>query len=258
MSALGELPRVDHAIFADTGWEPKPVYAWLEKLKNFSAYHNIPLHIISKGDLRVDAAIGSRTIKTNKHYSMLPIFTKNTETGALGKLFARQCTTYYKVRLIQRKIRDLCGLKPKQPAPKTLLVEHWFGISQDEIKRTRISPHPWIEYRYPLIEDFQPPMTRQSCISWWSNKGMPSPPRSACCGCPFRSNKEWRNLKETDPEGWIGAVEFDKKIRNVGEHKTEGYLHRSLVPLDEVDLRTQEELGQLNMFDNECAGVCAV
>ena len=33
MSIRGELPRIDHAIFADTGWEPKAVYEHLDRLK---------------------------------------------------------------------------------------------------------------------------------------------------------------------------------------------------------------------------------
>ena len=258
MSALGELPRIDHAIFADTGWEPKPVYEWLEHLKIFSSEHGIPLHVVSKGDLRKDAEKGSHTIDSGRHYSMMPIFTKNATTGHQGKIFARQCTTYYKVRIIQKKLRELAGLSPHQRGPGTLLVEHWFGISQDEIRRTRISPHTWIDYRYPLIEDCDPPMTRQDCISWWRNKGMAAPPRSSCCGCPFHRDSEWRWLKENDPAGWADAVEFDRKIRRAGDHETEGYLHRSVVPLDEVDLRSAEEKGQGNMFDNECTGVCGV
>lgn len=33
MSARGDLPRLDYAVFADTGWEPARVYAWLDWLE---------------------------------------------------------------------------------------------------------------------------------------------------------------------------------------------------------------------------------
>jgi len=33
MSLAGELPRLDAAIFADTGWEPAAVYAHLKRLE---------------------------------------------------------------------------------------------------------------------------------------------------------------------------------------------------------------------------------
>jgi len=35
-------------------------------------------------------------------------------------------------------------------------------------------------------------------------------------------------------------------------------MHRSLVPLDQVDLSTAEDRGQLNLFLNECEGMCGV
>lgn len=43
---------------------------------------------------------------------------------------------------------------------------------------------------------------------------------------------------------------------------TEAYLHASRVPLEEVDLMTQEDYGQTTLFgegfENECDGMCGV
>lgn len=36
------------------------------------------------------------------------------------------------------------------------------------------------------------------------------------------------------------------------------FLHRSCKPLSEVDFSTEEERGQLDMFNNECEGMCGV
>ena len=36
------------------------------------------------------------------------------------------------------------------------------------------------------------------------------------------------------------------------------YVHRSRVPLGKVDFRNLEDLGQLNLFNNECEGMCGV
>jgi hypothetical protein len=47
------------------------------------------------------------------------------------------------------------------------------------------------------------------------------------------------------PEEWAEAVAFDREIRHLPGVRGECYLHRSCVPLDEVDLRTPEEKGQL-------------
>ena len=66
---------------------------------------------------------------------------------------------------------------------------------------------------------------------------------------------------------WADAVAFDRAIRsghhggiNNAELRTLGaYLHRSCRPLDEVDLSTPEEHGQLNLFEIDCqSGVCGL
>ena len=53
------------------------------------------------------------------------------------------------------------------------------------------------------------------------------------------------------------AVDVDAAIRS---RRLPGqlFLHRDRVPLDQVDLRTQEDRGQLAMWDEECFGVCGV
>jgi hypothetical protein len=35
-------------------------------------------------------------------------------------------------------------------------------------------------------------------------------------------------------------------------------MHHSLVPLDRIDLTTLEDHGQLDLFNNECEGMCGV
>jgi hypothetical protein len=36
------------------------------------------------------------------------------------------------------------------------------------------------------------------------------------------------------------------------------FLHRSLTPLPMVDLSTPQERGQLELWDDECSGMCGV
>lgn len=68
------------------------------------------------------------------------------------------------------------------------------------------------------------------------------------------TNEEWRNLTR---EEWAEAVDFDAAIRKVGGLTADTFVHRTCKPLDEVDLRTAEELGQQNWL-NECEGMCGV
>ena len=48
------------------------------------------------------------------------------------------------------------------------------------------------------------------------------------------------------PDEWAEAVAFDQEIRHLPGVRGECYLHRSGVPLDQVDLRTAEDRGQLS------------
>ena len=253
MSCLGELPKLDAAIFADTGWEPKEVYTHLRWLKEYSEGHGIPFHILTGRNIRSDnivATIG-HTRKKGERWGALPLFTLNPD-GTIGQI-KRQCTFEYKIAPVTKFLRrEVMGLKYRQHAPKVPTVEHWFGISTDEIRRCRMSPHLWAINYYPLIEELE--MTRQDCLDWYSGKDLPTPPRSACIGCPYHDRKEWRRIRETDPDGWADAVEFDAAIRWCGGMEAPCFLHRDCVPLDQVDLSTEEERGQGMLF--ECSGMC--
>lgn len=240
MAAFGELGEMpDCAIFADTGWEPKAVYDHLEKLKLILPF---PVYIVSAGNLREDTLKRSNT--TGQKFSAIPWFMKmQNNSSAMGR---RQCTAEYKLRPIQRKIVELMnGKRPKGGS------EVWIGISTDEIMRMKPSRVKYIINRWPLIEKR---MSRNDCVRWMENKGW-SAPKSSCIGCPFHSNEQWRSLTQ---EEFADAIEVDHAIRKQSGFKGEQYMHRSLKPLEEVDLRTAEEMGQLNMFINECEGMCGV
>ena len=64
-------------------------------------------------------------------------------------------------------------------------------------------------------------------------------------------------MKINDPDSFAAAVEFDHAIRRQNGAEQQ-FVHRSCQPLDEVDLRNLEDLGQLDFFTNECEGFCGV
>ena len=254
MAAHDEIgPMPDCAIFADTGWEPKEVYThldWLEKQLPFPTYR------VSAGNIRDDHIAGLNT--TGHRFASMPMFTAN---GSMGR---RQCTREYKIAPIRRKQRELLGLKPRQRIAKRIAedaeVEVWLGISIDEASRIKPSPEKWQRNHWPLIHL---DMSREDCLDWFKEKYPHRKlTRSACIGCPFKNAEEWRTLKHTDPESWEDAVDFDKTIRKNGTKfrgmREQQYLHRSCMPLDEVDFDTKVSNGQLNFFVNECEGMCGV
>src|SRR6266540_5820245 len=67
MSLAGELPRLDAAVFADTGWEPKAVYQHLDRLEATATAGGIPVYRVSAGSLRADA------LDPTRHFACLPL-----------------------------------------------------------------------------------------------------------------------------------------------------------------------------------------
>ena len=49
---------------------------------------------------------------------------------------------------------------------------------------------------------------------------------------------------------------LDEKIRHADGMRGEVYLHRSLKPLRKIDFTTDEERGQLLLWQDECEGMC--
>ena len=249
MAAHGEItPMPDCAIFADTGAEPKAVYEHLRWLMSPNVLP-FPVHIVNKGNLGDD--IGTTNERRRFLKSLIPAFVKTN--GRAGGQLIRECTRDYKIVPIIKKERELLGLRPGQRAPKTPVVTQFIGISIDEAIRMKPSIHAWIVHRWPLVEQ---KIKRRDCLRWLERNGYPEPPRSACVFCPYRSNDEWRGLSKDD---FSAAVNVDKGLRG-RDFRVRGeiYLHSSCKPLNEVDFSTLEDHGQLNLFNNECEGMCGV
>jgi len=251
MAAKGEItPMPDCAIFADTQAEPDHVYGWLDWLATQLPF---PIHRVTAGNLRDDLITSSQT---GARVPNPPLFVQTPKSD--GMLF-RQCTVDYKITPIYKKLRELIGLKPRQRAPKEVVIEQWIGISQDEIQRMKMSRDKWVENRWPLLEKR---MSRIHCLQWMKDNGYNELPRkSACTFCPYHDNATWREMRANDKKSWTEAVVVDHLIRDGINQTAKGnklYLHRSRVPLDEADLRDPAENQQTFSFMDECDGMCGV
>ena len=252
---------IDLALFADTKGEPKAVYAHLEWLKPICEKWFSVL-TVSKGSLSENLMKG---VNADGHrFVSIPAFTSD---GFDVGLTRRQCTSEYKTEVLERHIRyEILGLKPGQAAPRDNGITQLLGLSYDETARVirvkaRFQSNPWgVEFPLWTME-----MTRGGCKTWLK-KHYPERtiPRSACVYCPYHSNAEWRAIKESK-EDWVEAVRIDEGIRNHDwsvsqERKQKLYLHRSCIPLAQVDLREEDEkTGQRQFgFLNECEGMCGV
>lgn len=152
--------------------------------------------------------------------------------------------------------KHLDWLMSRKRSPTHAVVEAWIGISTDEIIRAKASFEPWQVKRFPLIEQR---MSRRDCLAWLRRHDYPEPPKSACIGCPFHDNGRWRYMRDHDVEAWVDAVEIDRALRTgLRGIRGEVFLRRSCVPLEEADLSTAADYGQLDLFANECEGMCGV
>jgi hypothetical protein len=253
MAIHGEIEdKLDAVIFADTGWEPQAVYRHLWNLAEKAAEVDLPFYVTSAGNLRDEALDPAHC------FASIPLYVKSQIGRGEGRA-RRQCTKEYKITPIGQTIRrKVLGLPPGR-APRNVIVEQWLGISWDEIGRMSTPRVGYMRHRYPLIDKR---MTRADCITWLTEHGHQPPPKSSCIGCPMHDDRFWRALKDESPEEFADAVEFDKSIRELepanGRRLTQdGYLHRTLIPLGEVDFRTPAQRGQGTLLgDPEDSGEC--
>jgi 3'-phosphoadenosine 5'-phosphosulfate sulfotransferase (PAPS reductase)/FAD synthetase len=242
----GDLkPMPDFAIFADTKSEPEAVYDWLAILEEESK-GIIPIYKPSRGNLAQDTIDG---IYKKTRISAMPLHVDVNGEASMGK---RQCTFDYKIEVVNQEVRRRLGYEKGQRVKHK--VEMLIGISLDEIIRMKDSRTKWIKNEYPLV--FEKKMRRNELIKYIEDLGLGTPLRSACWMCPFKSNKEWEDLKINDPESFALAVKFDKIVRKQRGFNHDLYLHKSLKPLDEIDF--SEDKSQLDMFQMECEGMCGV
>ena len=149
MASQGAFDAIPNcAIFADTHWEPPSLYTHLDWLAERLGF---PVYVVDNGrSLRED--VKTLTNHSGNHsFVDLPLYLKgrNGHGDGIGR---RQCTEHYKIRPIQRKIRELLGLTKGQRVPSGTAVSLWLGISTDKAIRMKPSRDRWIQNRYPLIE----------------------------------------------------------------------------------------------------------
>ncbi len=262
-----KLPPPDCAIFADTGWEPRGVYDHLKWLKRELKRHKKGFMVIEvsapkrdkKGRFKrwkIQADLLAGTNSTGQDFISLPVYIRNEDDKKA--MARRQCTREYKLEPIRRGLRSLMKLKFRERWPKKKWVEQWIGISADEITRMKDSRDSWCRNRWPLVDVR---INRSDCIAWFKEHyPRRTLPRSACIGCPMRTDKEWIDMKENDLPSWREAIEVDKALRKGSRKKKFGgaiYLHRSMKPLHQVKLSPTQDKRNISLLD-ECEGMCGV
>ena len=127
--------------------------------------------------------------------------------------------------------------------------EVWIGFTTDEVVRCGAAFEPWVVNRYPLVERR---LSILDCIAWLERHDYPVPMRSRCVCCPYRTNRDWHDLKRRDPDGFERAVMLDDAVRHAAGMREAGFLHHSRRPLRDVDLGAHDD----PTLDFGCEGEC--
>ena len=258
LACEGKL-HFDVAIFADTQDEPQAVYRHLDRLRSLGRPE---IWVRSVGSLGDNLIRGKNA--TGQRFVSIPAFTRDS-TGKVG-MVRRQCTKEYKIEIVDRAIRrDLLGLEPGQHIPKEVLIRQHFGISTDEAARAERGKKRFETVRhtvpvYPLLDMG---WSRKDCLAYLREKLPYEVPKSSCVFCPYRTNQSWLHLKQTDAAGWNRAVEIDNAMRDKNSVVTRGFrqqlfLHRSCMPLKDIDFHALAPNTLDPMTMRECHGTCGV
>lgn len=250
MATLGDIEPFDAIVTADTGWERAQTYASRDFYTAWLKERGQHVEIVSAGNVRELGA---------ENHTHIPFWTST------GGPLRRQCTLKFKIIPIKRRLRELAGYhatKPPHPPAGSIMLN--LGISWDEWQRIATSSIRFIVNQYPLIDM---KMTRNDCIAYLENRGLPVPVKSACIGCPYRRASEWLEMRDTSPTEWQEVVEFDKRNRHnpLAEHgrstADEIYVYSHCEPLETADLEKHarhERVGkQVPLFICE-SGYCLV
>jgi hypothetical protein len=249
LSLAGQLPRLDAVVFPDTGFERRAVSEHVARLERVARPAGVALYRVGAGSLR-DAALDP----AGHDRAGLPLLLADAD--GRGRRLPARCATRYRAAPVGRKVRELWRTAGRPP------VELWLGLAREDAARAPRSPcadaGP-VRYRFPLIERG---LTRSDCQRWLAAHGWAAP-TAGCVGCPLQSDLRWAELRDTTPDQWAEAVAFDRSIR--GGHPRQGspppsgeaFVHRSLVPLDQVNLDGPADRAVIDGFGNECEGMCA-
>lgn len=248
LAATGQVPKPELCVFADTGDEPQYVLDYFDILQGYGHENGIAVCKTQKGVLSDDYIKKQRN---GERFASLPLFTMNSD-GSQGML-RRMCTREYKIEPVEKFVRTWLGYEPRKRIKEKVRCQ--MGISIDEADRMKPARQRWITNTFPLVELN---INRKRCSDIVVTAGLPKPRKSACVICPYHSNDYWRALRDEFPAEFQKAVDFDVEIRDmtVRGRREPAFLHRTMVPLSEADLDPMRD--QVDMFGNECEGMCGL
>lgn len=232
MVLLGILPKPDNFLVlnADPGMEDSRSYEFVETTKLRCKERGIDFITASGPNLYNDLTSLDKISRVDNP----PYWTKNKETGKIGKL-QQNCTRHYKIRPMQKALRQYMlekfGISLGNRYPPT--VETWIGFAADEKNRCSINKTKYIKIRYPLIEM---ELDRYKIEGFYLQNNIEKPPRSVCNACFANGLAYFEDMFLNRPEDWDKAVKIDESIRDMTKFgiKDEVFVSYSCIPLKDM------------------------
>ena len=253
MSALGKLPSVDAAIHADTTHERRETYEFAAKWTPWLEERGVRV-------VTVSARMSSRFIYEKNGPTHLPAFTRKASV------------TYHEGRILGYRPKDATGMYRRSCTQRSKIapirqwmqanrngkhVEQWIGITLDEWTRMRDSDVKYASLVYPFMDMLGESWSRHKVMRWLHENDLEIPVKSSCVFCPYHDKATWREIWKADNDNWRRTVEMDRLIRK--KRIAAGYVgdvHPSRLPIESVDLRNEQDHGQLELWGEECTGMC--
>ena len=234
--------KIDAAIWADTGREPQSTHDTIQRLTEYAKDFGVPIYTV-RATLG-DGDIYKAMLDPNSRNGQMPMYFRNKKGEKT--MLRRYCTNEFKVYPIRRLLRSEFKATFKNP------VNTWLGYTVDEVSRMKPSNVKYEVRRYPLIEHR---IYRSQCIEYLNKHGWDTVERSACTGCPYRSDSEYTILSEAEK---LELAQFEEELNRNGyqmkegaEDRVEVRIHRSMTPVVE---RPYENSEQLDLLDEMCDG----
>ena len=255
MYVRGELPQARHfaAVTADTGDERPQTYDYW-RLMSWEFIKSGIQWLEADGPKIPDDWDSGRTAN---RIDTIPYFVD--KGGTRGQLM-HQCTRHYKVRPMRRAITKWLAKRlwiskvRAERVPVTCLI----GFAADEQHRADDfkEERTW-KGRFPLIELG---MTKDDCVSYHRDNGLPDPIESVCAGCFGHGLRSLRWMKENTPTIWARLKRRDSWVRHALKPmgvKYDVYMSDTLKPLQELEDNDFKLESTKETVKHECnSGVC--
>jgi 3'-phosphoadenosine 5'-phosphosulfate sulfotransferase (PAPS reductase)/FAD synthetase len=188
---LRDKMPLDYIVFLDTLMEFEEMYEYIEKVKDYWQKRYNANIIILKGKITYEQYI-DKEIKKGKN--------KGVKKGFLNAAnpFC-EIRSFNKMQTIEKFTKKIKNYKT------------YIGFTTDEKQRCKENG---LEL-YPLIEKYK--MNENDCRKYLQEREMENPlyrhfNRTGCRLCPYKSEKDWKNIYENYPKVWSEIKELEKKI----------------------------------------------